>query len=156
MSIGAILVKDKTFKQTDLIDEEAIWWFGDRGRLTFDRLPRNEAPAESKGFPDAQIYVERSGPLYAIADCGDNGARGRGSHAHCDTLSVEIFAFGRTFLRDPGTFVYTASERWRNKFRSTAYHSSVRVDGKEISEIVQGRPFALGHNVRPRINRWES
>jgi hypothetical protein len=156
MSIGAILLEDHTFKVSDVVDEEAIWWFGTHGQQVFERLPKNEAGPESKAFPDAQIYIQRSGSLYAIADCGDSGVHGRGSHAHCDALSVELFAFGRTFLRDPGTFVYTASERWRNKFRSTAYHNTVRVDGKEICEIIKAQPFLLGRNVRPVVHRWES
>jgi len=156
MSLGAILLEDQTFKLTHAVDEEAIWWFGKSGQRTFERLPKGEALAESKAFPHAQIYIERSGSLYAVVDCGDSGAHGRGSHAHCDVQSIELFAFGRTFLRDPGTFVYTASERWRNRFRSTAYHSAVRVDGREICEIVEGQPFVLGQNVRPAIHRWQS
>jgi hypothetical protein len=155
MSLGAILLEDQTFKLTENIDEEAIWWFGKHGLQVFQELPRNEAASESKAFEDAQIYIQRSGKVYAIADCGDSGARGRGSHAHSDALSVEIFAFGQTFLRDPGTFVYTASERWRNKFRSTPYHNAVRVDGREMCEIIKGQPFVLG-NVRPLVRRWES
>jgi hypothetical protein len=155
MSHAAVLLEDHTFKHTDLIDEETIWWFGNNGRRIFEGLDRNDTPVESKGFENAQIYVQRLGPLYAIVDCGDSGIKGRGSHAHCDAMSVELFAFGRTLLRDPGAFLYTASDAWRNKFRSTAYHNTVRVDGKEICEIIRGLPFALG-NVRPMVNRWDS
>ena len=92
----------------------------------------------------------------AVIDCGDHGARGRGSHAHSDALSLELYAYGATFLRDPGTFVYTASKRWRNLFRSTAYHNTVRVDGEEISRFNENALFAFLENVRPRVNQWQS
>ena len=162
MSIAAVLTKSDRFKQSTCIDEEAVWWFGSEGRETFDRLAINEQLPTSQAFPAAQVFIQRAelpenrGPLYAIIDCGDHGARGRGSHAHSDALSLEVFALGRTFLRDPGTFVYTASEDDRNLFRSTAYHNTVRIDGEEISQVNQGELFAFASNVRPRVNRWES
>jgi hypothetical protein len=155
-SIAAILLESEAFKQSSRLDEEALWWFGEEGREGFESLQVNESKAGSQAFPQAQIYIQRADSLYAIIDCGDHGARGYGSHAHSDALSFEAFASGRTFLRDPGTFVYTASNRWRNLFRSTAYHNTVRIDGEEISHITEDQLFALGPNVQPRVNRWES
>ncbi len=156
MSIAAVLLENEAFKQSSRLDEEAIWWFGEEGCQGFESLPVSEQESRSQAFPDAQIFIERAGELYSIIDCGDHGARGRGSHAHSDALSIEVFAFGRTLLRDPGTFVYTASSRWRNLFRSTAYHNTARVDEKEISIINEEQLFALGPNVRPQVNNWES
>jgi heparinase II/III-like protein len=156
MPLAAVLLKDGTFKQSSRIDEEAIWWFGRAGLETFERLPINQSVVSSRAFPHAQIFVQRGGELYSIIDCGDHGLRGRGSHAHSDALSLEVFAHGRTFLRDPGTYVYSGSESRRNLFRSTAYHNTVRIDGKEISQITKGEMFALGPNMRPLVHRWES
>ncbi|MEK6320286.1 MAG: alginate lyase family protein [Acidobacteriota bacterium] len=160
MSIAAVLIENETFKQSSRIDEEALWWFGLEGREAFESLAISERPAASRAFPEAQIFIQRAatpeGPLYAIIDCGDHGARGHGSHAHSDALSIEVFAFNRTFVRDPGTCVYTASERRRNLFRSTAYHNTVRVDGDEISQTREGELFAFAANVRPLVNSWES
>jgi len=156
MSLAAVLLGNGTFKQSSKIDEEAVWWFGRAGVEAYERLPIDGRGAGSRAFPQAQIFVQRAGELYSIIDCGDHGLRGRGSHAHSDALSLEVFAYGRTFLRDPGTYVYSANESDRNLFRSTAHHNTVRIDGKEISEIIQGELFALGPNVRPRVNSWES
>jgi hypothetical protein len=155
MSIGAIMF-GSTFKRSNEIDEEAIWWFGREGLDSFERLPSDEPDAGSRAFPEAQIFVQRAGDLYAIIDCGDHGARGRGSHAHSDALSLEVFAFKRTFLCDPGTYCYTANEQQRNLFRSTAYHNTVRIDDQEISEVNEGELFAFASNVGPRVNLWES
>ena len=161
LSIVAVLMKSDRFKQSSCIDEEAIWWYGEKGRDTFEKLAVNEEAPASRAFPNAQIFIQRAelseerGPLYAIIDCGDHGARGRGSHAHSDALSFEVFAFGRTFVRDPGTFVYSASEKDRNRFRSTGYHNTVRIDREEISEVNEGELFSFASNVKPRVNRWE-
>lgn len=158
LSLGAVILNNEQFKQSYRIDEEALWWFGSKGYETFERLTCGQPPV-SKAFPDAQIFIQRaateSGPLYAIIDCGDHGTRGRGSHAHSDALAIEVFA-GRTWLRDPGTFVYTANAEDRYLFRSTAYHNTVRIDREEISETRDGWLFAFGRNVRPKVNAWQS
>lgn len=156
MSIAAVLFGKPKFKLSRRVDEEALWWFGEDGLKAFEQLPVNPDPQTSEAFPEAQVYVQRRGSLYAIVDCGDNGLRGRGSHAHSDALSFELFAYGQTFLRDPGTYVYTTSKRWRQLFRSTAYHNTVRVDRKEINTIRADQPFWAGANVRPQINTWVS
>jgi hypothetical protein len=159
LSLGAVVFEDQKFKQSDRIDEEALWWFGSAGYEIFERVGRGRLPS-SKAFPKAKIFIQRAesehGSLYGIIDCGDHGTRGRGSHAHSDALSIDVFALGRTWLRDPGTFVYTASAEDRDLFRSTAYHNTVRIDREEISETRDGWLFAFGKNVRPKVNAWQS
>ena len=156
MSIGASLYPDEQFKQSARPDEEMLWWLGESGLRKFESVPLKDHPIRSEAFSRAQIFIQRQDELYAAIDCGDHGLNGRGSHAHSDALSLELFAYGRTFLRDPGTYVYTASESRRNLFRSTAYHNTVRIDKSDISVITPGQRFSLGRNVKPRINSWES
>lgn len=156
MSIAAILFRDGAFKRSSNPDSESLWWFGHEGAEIYAGLRAGQKEPVSKLYPDAQIAVQRAGPLYLIVDCGDHGAKGVGSHAHSDALSFELAAFNITLLRDPGTFVYTGSHAWRNKFRSTEYHNTVQVDSEEISGITEQHLFSLTENVRPRINKWES
>jgi hypothetical protein len=156
MSLGAVLFNSGDFRRRGPIDEEAVWWLGRQGIETYDKLRAAAREPVSKQYSHAQIYIQRFGSLYAIVDCGDHGARGRGSHAHSDALSVEVYCYGRTFLRDPGTFVYSASEVWRNRFRSTAYHNTVRIDREEISELPEGQLFTLGPNRPVRVSKWET
>jgi hypothetical protein len=156
MSIGAALFEKRELKLADRPDEEALWWLGERGLERFNAIAGSERAAPSRAFSDSQIFITRQGPAYAVIDCGDHGLRGRGSHAHSDALSIEVFAYGQTFLRDPGTFVYTGNPELRNLFRSTAYHNTVRVDGQDVSRIDETQLFALGENVRPKINHWKS
>ena len=155
MPLAAALFDEGTFRPGARIDEETVWWFGNQVTQAAEKIPDSPLEPGSAGFDSSQIYIQRQGSLYAIVDCGDHGAHGFGSHAHSDALSIELFAFDRTFLRDPGTFAYTGREQWRDLFRSTAYHNTVRIDGREISLIREGQPFSLGPNVRPEVIRWE-
>src|SRR5439155_235146 len=86
-----------------------------------------ERATGSAAYPDGGYYVLRAGGLYAIVRCGDTGRRGRGGHGHNDQLSFELAAGSEPLVVDPGTYLYTADPLERNRFRSTAFHSTLRV-----------------------------
>jgi Heparinase II/III-like protein/Heparinase II/III N-terminus len=95
--------------------------------------------ARSAAFPDSGYYVVRSGwgeshRAYAdehhlVFDCGPLGAD---NHGHFDCLSFELAAFGRPLVIDPGRYTDRGSHgtNWRARFRSTAHHNTVTVDGQ--------------------------
>ncbi len=122
------------------------------GAAVFDDIPQ----AGSKGFPDAGIYIMRDGDLYLCFNASDAGIQGRGSHGHNDALSIEVSAGGRAFIVDPGTYVYSADLQKRHDFRSTAYHSTVKIDGKEQNTTDPFVPFVIGNEAQPRVLAWES
>jgi len=81
---------------------------------------------------------------------------GRGSHGHNDALSFEVSAGGAAFIVDPGSYVYTFNLQERNLFRSTAYHSTVQVDGAEQNTIDERVPFVIGNEAQPKVLAWET
>src|SRR5439155_12302190 len=78
---------------------------------------------------------------HLFVDCGEVGFGGRGGHGHNDILSFELFLNGFNVVTDCGAYVYTASREWRNRFRSTAFHNTVQVDGEELNRFIE--PNAL-------------
>jgi hypothetical protein len=110
---------------------------------------------DSKSFPNGGIYILRKHNSYMIVDCGLNGQNGEGGHAHNDTLSFELTARGINFIIDPGTYVYTADEKLRNLFRSTAYHNVIAVDEEEMNRIEEGELFYLQEDAKPKVNLFE-
>ncbi|HKY43484.1 MAG TPA: alginate lyase family protein, partial [Pyrinomonadaceae bacterium] len=110
----------------------------------------------SQGFPDAGIYIMREGDLYLCFNASDAGINGRGSHGHNDALSIEVSAGGRAFIVDPGTYVYSADLQKRHEFRSTAYHSTVQIDGKEQNTTDPTTPFVIGNEAKPRVLEWKT
>ena len=81
--------------------------------------------------------------------------RGIGGHGHNDSLSFELVLDGMPLVTDCGAYLYTASREWRNKFRSTAFHNTVQVDGEEINRFV-GPDFLwqLRDDATPDGVRW--
>jgi uncharacterized heparinase superfamily protein len=110
----------------------------------------------SQAFPHAGIYIMRDGDLYLCFNASGAGINGRGSHGHNDALSIEVSAGGRAFIVDPGTYVYSADLAKRHEFRSTAYHSTVKIDGREQNTIDVQTPFVIGNEARPRVLEWKT
>ena len=110
----------------------------------------------SQAFPDAGMYIMRDGDLYLCFNASDAGINGRGSHGHNDALSIEVSAGGRAFIVDPGTYVYSADLKKRHEFRSTAYHSTVKIDDKEQNTTDPTTPFVIGNEAKPRVLEWKT
>lgn len=59
------------------------------------------------------------------------------SHMHNDAGSITV-ATQRPLIIDPGSYVYTPSETWRNYFRSIANHNSFYIKGYEPVPLDEG------------------
>jgi hypothetical protein len=155
VALGAAVFQDSKFKiLNSKTPEEILWILGEHGVTDFHRVRPAAGPASSD-FPNAGIYVLRDRDLYLLFNCSDSGMNGRGAHGHNDALSIEVSAGGVPFIVDPGSYVYTANLRERHLFRSTAYHSTVQVDGEEQNSIDEGVPFVIGNEARPRVLQCE-
>jgi hypothetical protein len=157
LAVGAALFKEPRFKMHDEAPEEVFWLLGAEGVRAYEGLEAAGARAAvSTAFPDAGTCVLREGDLYLLLNASGAGLGGRGSHGHNDALAVEVSACGVSFLADPGTYVYTSDARARGLFRSTAYHSTVEVDGAEQNTTPTDAPFFNGDEARPRLLNFET
>jgi hypothetical protein len=129
--------------------EELVWWCGREGLRVWDATPPTpDAPCAS--FPSGGVHILRSPRLYVAMRAGSYGQHGVGGHAHNDQLSVVVYVDGRPLILDAGTGSYTADPVARDRFRGTAAHSTVVVDGEEQSPL-PGRPFALPDRAQGRV-----
>jgi hypothetical protein len=164
LALGAAVFHEPRFKpitrsadlqNSEETPEELFWILGERGVADYEGLPDGEVPI-SRAFPDAGLYILREGDLYLLLNASESGIKGRGSHGHNDALSIEVSAGGAAFIVDPGSFVYTHNLSERHLFRSTAYHSTVQVDGVEQNTTDEAIPFIIGNEARPRVLSWET
>lgn len=153
LAVGASFLKDSRFKLNEggEITEELLWTLGPGGVRDYQSLPADRGAGTSVAFADAGTYVMRDGNLYLLFNTSGNGVKGRGSHGHNDLLSMEVSACGTSFIVDPGTYVYRTDLEERNRFRSTAYHSTVQVDDVEQNTINRDLPFVVGNEAQPRV-----
>jgi uncharacterized heparinase superfamily protein len=135
--------------------EESFWLLGPDGAAAFDALPAGAHAAASAAFPEGGFFVLRAPSTHVIVDCGEVGMRGRGGHGHNDILGFELFLDGVNAVTDCGTYVYTASREWRNRFRSTAFHNTIHVDDEEVNRLVgEDALWQLRYDAVPDDVRW--
>jgi hypothetical protein len=84
------------------------------------------------------------------------GRYGHGGHGHNDQLSFELAAGDRPLVIDPGTYVYTPDAAERNRFRSTAYHATLRIDGGEQNELRTDDLFSMEDRARAKTTDWDA
>jgi hypothetical protein len=155
LALGAALFQEPTFKiANSQIPEELLWILGGQGEAEHLALPDAQSPP-AQAFPSAGTYVLRHDDLYLLFNAGPSDMDERGSHRHNDVLAIEVSACGTAFLVDPGSYVYTANLRERFLFRSTAYHSTVEVDGVEQNSTREEMPFVLGNEAQAAVIEWE-
>ena len=103
--------------------------------------------ATNASFPEGGYYVQRSGwgdghtsltrQRFLIFDCGPVGD---GGHGHYDALNIEIAA-EHPLVVDPGRYTYCDdAPHWRRRFKGTAAHNTVTVDGLDQTPYRRGRP----------------
>lgn len=138
---------------------EVLWLLGSRGAGMLETLVPTPPPtAPSQLFPEGGYVVMRSGwergAHQLVFDVGPLGCPISGAHGHADLLGIQCVAFGEPYLVDPGIYAYSARPQWLDFFRSTAAHSTVRVDG--VEQAVPAGPFKWQARPRARLRRWLS
>jgi len=146
-----------TLKEAFGGDPSEVFWT--LGPAAVESLPRDRRPLASppsQSFPDGGFFVMRNALDHVFIDCGRIGLADRGGHGHNDCLSFEAALDGVHLVSDCGAFVYTRSFEERNRFRSTAYHNTPRVDGEEINRFKAGLLWDLEYDARPDVRRFEA
>ncbi len=127
----------------------------DGGHLALGSIkrPSRAENCASRLFSDAGIAIMACGGTHAVIDAGPFGALHSG-HSHSDTLSIIITSGQEEILIDPGTYTYTGDPEWRDWFRSSAAHNTVRMDGRD--QGVMAGPFRWAAKPEVAILNWQT
>ncbi|MEO8718020.1 MAG: alginate lyase family protein [Burkholderiales bacterium] len=161
LATGAIVFRSGEFKRkAGALDDKTRWLLGREADALFDaqsaaasRLPPR------RSFPVGGYYIlgcdfETRSEIRLIADAGPIGLKSIAAHGHADALSFTLSVGGLEFLIDPGTFAYHTQPAWRQYFRGTGAHNTVRIDGLDQSE--SGGNFMWLRKARAGCSRWSS
>ncbi|MES2149184.1 MAG: alginate lyase family protein [Pseudomonadota bacterium] len=118
--------------------------------------PTPLAPATAWAFPDGGYLVFGSGfgsarEIKGLLDCGPLGYLGIAAHGHADALALTLSVAGEPCLVDPGTGSYWQERKWRDYFRGTSAHNTVRVDG--LDQSVSGGRFLWLRKAQVTVER---
>jgi uncharacterized heparinase superfamily protein len=83
------------------------------------------------------ILRDRNSVDHVSMTAGPLGPRRAWRHGHNDFLAFEACSNGELLIVDCGSYLYTASLRTRNAFRSDCRsHNTPRVDDEEINRFI--------------------
>jgi uncharacterized heparinase superfamily protein len=141
LRVCRLIKQNDTRDDADLRSRLLLW--GQKSEELPLPSPR-EANRELQQFSQGGYYVLASNrgaddEVIVVFDAGPLGLPPLYAHGHADALSFCLSYGGQEFLIDPGTFTYYTREEWREYFRSTAAHNTIRVDG--LDQSVPGGRF---------------
>jgi hypothetical protein len=161
LGLGALLFKRGDFKlKAGPLDDKARWLLGAGAAAQYEALEAEHTRLPLRqSFPEGGFFVlgtdfDTPREIRAVVDAGPLGYTAIAAHGHADALSFTLSIGGREFLIDPGTYAYHTHERWREYFRGTAAHNTVRIDGLDQSE--QGGNFMWMKHARAGCGLWLS
>lgn len=118
------------------------------GRIT-GRIAAPEPRAGLMSFAEGGYSVLRDRGWHLVFDHGPLGYLSIAAHGHADALALTLARRGRPLLVDPGTYLYHASDGWRDWFRGTAAHTTLRLGGLDQSRITG--PFNWSRKAKARL-----
>lgn len=174
LATGAVLFDSAEFKfkagaghDGEAVDDKTRWLLGDEAvaRLQAIDMSRVSLPVR-KDFPNAGYYIlgdrfETNREVRIVADAGPLGYLSIAAHGHADALSFTLSVGGREILIDPGTYAYHTQRVWRDYFKGTSAHNTVRVDG--VDQSISGGNFLWVKHAQsqlialertPLVDRW--
>lgn len=159
LGLGALLFGRGDFKlKAGAIDDKTRWLWGEGADEAFEALKvETTCLPLRQAFADGGYYVlgcdfDTPREIRVVADAGPLGYTSIAAHGHADALSFTLSALGREFLIDPGTYAYHTQQAWRQYFRGTSAHNTLRIDGLDQSE--QGGNFLWLHKARAGCSLW--
>lgn len=132
------------------VAEMAAWWVGADALAA---VPPPVRPVASRLFAATGMGVLADGETVVYMDAGPFGPF-RGGHSHADTLSIAVKRGGREVLIDPGTYTYVGDPEWRNRFRGTAAHNTVRIGGRDQAD--PAGPFGWTGLPEAEVTSWRA
>jgi hypothetical protein len=143
LATGAVL-----FEREDCLphrfefDDKSRWLLGPAGEKQFEALQTGRKAYEEpkRAFKDGGYYIVShnagmADEIKAVMDIGPLGYLSIAAHGHADALAFTLSVAGEEVLIDPGTYAYHTQKKWRNYFRGTSAHNTIRVDGVDQSVI---------------------
>lgn len=143
LQIGSYLFDRTEFKVPGQPSESVLWLFGPEALAALSATKSaNEHEVrclKTKSFTDGGFYIARDGWTSTSGLFLLRSGPFSKHHSHADQLHIELSAFGKDLLVDPGTFVYNGNPRWRDYFRGEAAHNTIAVAG--VHQAVPHRSF---------------
>lgn len=158
LATGAVLFqRPDLLKGGQKIDDKTRWLVG---------VPQEMVPQQSdkslrlnRALSDSGYFIlgdelDAEDEVKCMVDCGPLGYLSIAAHGHADALAIYLSIGGIEFLIDPGTYCYHTQPRWREYFRNTSAHNTVRID--RVDQSMSGGNFMWIHKATAQMIRFDT
>lgn len=161
LSTGAVMFKREEFKyKSGNLDDKTQWLLGEKAEKIYNNLisSRENLPV-CRAFPEGGYYLlgdefETRNEVRILVDAGPIGYLSIAAHGHADALSFTLSVSGKEILIDPGTFSYHTQREWRDYFKGTGAHNTIRLD--TLDQSVIGGNFMWLKTAKATVDRFDS
>jgi len=160
LATGAVLFNRSDFKKkSGKFDDKTRFLLGEAGIKAYKNLDTTLAYSIKQCFSQAGYYIlgdnfDTPEEVKLIVDSGPLGFLSIAAHGHADALSIYLSLGGREFLIDPGTYAYHTQQKWRDYFRGTSAHNTIRIDG--LDQSVSGGNFMWLKHARAQCDTFQT
>jgi hypothetical protein len=159
LNTGAVLFEQPGLAaKAGRLDDKTRWLLGDDRRVPGpERNVASHRPVRT-AFREGGYYIlggdyGSEDEIRMAVDAGPLGYLSIAAHGHADALALVLSVGGEEILIDPGTYAYHTRKQWRDYFRGTAAHNTVRVDG--LDQSVSGGNFMWLRHARIGSVSWQ-
>ncbi len=151
LTLGSLFFKDKNLISTDFFNYSVKWLFpvGNTSKLKL-----KPAANFSKSISKAGWHRLQNKKAICMISAGPIGQTKNSGHSHNDKLSFELFIKNENIIVDPGSYVYTPQKKWRNKFRSTLSHNTIRINRQEQNQLFLKNMFKVQKKSESKIKEY--
>lgn len=157
LNTAASVTGNGDFLQEDVGEDEKAFWL--LGPTRFQRLADIADKPGVRGrraFEKSGIYIldrtVNGRRVTVVFDCGPLGMKPMAAHGHSDALSFILHVDNHPVFIDPGTYTYLNENRWREYFRGTSAHNTVRIDG--VDQSLFGGSFIATRHAEAECTGW--
>ena len=162
LTIGAVLFDRADFVGAEKPDDKYSWLVEPLSARSEERRERGELcakPYMKRDYTESGYFIigsefNTADEIKAVVDAGPIGYQSIAAHGHADALSIVLSYKGREFFIDPGTYSYHTKQQWRDHFRGTSAHNTIRVDG--VDQSTSGGNFMWVHKAKAHCEKWLS
>jgi hypothetical protein len=132
--VGTLRLTQRNKEDNDFFtlgDENIHKKFSENCSSSEENLRITEFPVQIKdlqglvlqAYPDFGLYIiKNQDSFYLSIRCWSGSEPTHTGHMHNDQLSIELWIAGKAVVSDPGSYLYTPSEKERNHYRSVNAH----------------------------------
>ncbi len=145
---GRVNVREYVLAAGETLNNPHLIYVGSKGERGV------EPPYFSRLYPVGKTFTMRT------SWTDDNGlgafinARTGGGHSHPDDLNLDIYAYGRRLLADPGPGSYNSSDPSANWQTRTSGHNTIVIDGGNQARVGKSEIAATANRVFDHVEAW--